>query len=102
MLAPADGEVVFAGNNGGYGKLIKIKHKYGIVTAYGHLQRIFVKKGQIIKIGQKIGKMGSTGRSTGQHLHYEIILNGKHVNPINFMRQGRRLLTRNIIQTSIS
>ena len=100
ILAPADGEIIFAGSNGGYGNFIKIKHKYGIVTAYGHLQKIFVKKGQKIKIGQKIAKMGNTGRSTGQHLHYEIILYGKHTNPINFIRQGRRLLTRNIIQTS--
>ncbi len=102
ILSPADGEIIFAGSNGGYGNFIKIKHKYGIVTAYGHLQKIFVKKGQKIKIGQKIARMGNTGRSTGQHLHYEIILYGKHVNPINFIRQGRRLLTRNIIQTSTS
>ena len=102
VLAPADGIIIFAGGNGGYGKMIKIKHDYGIITSYGHLQKILVKKGQRIKIGDRIGKMGSTGRSTGQHLHYEIIVNGKHVNPALFIREGKKLLTRNILQASSS
>ena len=80
--------------------MIKIKHEFGIITAYGHLQKIFVKNGDKVKIGKRIGKMGSTGRSTGQHLHYEIIVNGKHINPSIFMSEGKKLLTRSILQAS--
>ena len=100
VLAPADGTVFFAGTNGGYGKMVKIKHKYGIVTTYGHLQKILVSKGQKVTIGKRIGKMGTTGRSTGQHLHYEIWVNKKHVDPFIFIKEGKKLLTRNILQAS--
>ena len=100
VLAPADGTVFFAGNNGGYGKMVKIKHKFGIVTTYGHLQKILVTKGQKVTIGNRIGKMGTTGRSTGQHLHYEIWVNKKHVDPFIFIKEGKKLLTRNILQAS--
>ena len=100
VLAPADGIVIFAGGNGGYGKMIKIQHRYGIVTAYGHLQKVLVKKGQKVNIGTRIGKMGSTGRSTGQHLHYEIIVNKKYINPGIFIKEGKKLLTRNILQAT--
>ena len=98
--APADGTVIFAGRNGGYGNLIRIKHKYGVVTAYGHLQKVLVTKGQKVTIGKTIGKMGSTGRSTGQHLHYEIYIDKKHVDPGIFIKEGKKLLTRNILQAS--
>ena len=100
VLAPADGTVFFAGNNGGYGKMVKIKHKYGIITTYGHLQKITVSKGQKVVIGDRIGKMGTTGRSTGQHLHYEIWVNKKHTDPFLFIKEGKGLLTRNILQVS--
>ena len=100
VLAPADGTVFYAGTNGGYGKMVKIKHKYGIVTTYGHLQKILVRKGQKVTIGNRIGKMGTTGRSTGQHLHYEIWVNKKHVDPFIFIKEGKKLLTRNILQAS--
>ena len=100
VQAPADGTVIFAGRNGGYGNLVKIRHKYGIVTAYGHLQKVLVRPGQKVTIGKIIGKMGSTGRSTGQHLHYEIYINKKHVNPAIFIKEGKKLLTRNILQAS--
>jgi len=100
VLAPADGIVIFAGGNGGYGKMIKIQHRYGIVTAYAHLQKVLVKKGQKVNIGTRIGKMGSTGRSTGQHLHYEIIVNKKHIDPGFFIKEGKKLLTRNILQAA--
>ena len=100
VLAPADGTVFFAGINGGYGKMVKIKHKFGIVTTYGHLQKILVRKGQKVTIGNRIGKMGTTGRSTGQHLHYEIWVNKKHVDPFIFIKEGKKLLTRNILQAS--
>ena len=100
VLAPADGTVFFAGTNGGYGKMVKIRHKHGIVTTYGHLQKILVKNGQKVTIGNRIGKMGTTGRSTGQHLHYEIWVNKKHVDPFIFIKEGKKLLTRNILQAS--
>ena len=100
VLAPADGIVIFAGGNGGYGKMIKIQHRYGIVTAYAHLQKVLVRKGQKVNIGTRIGKMGSTGRSTGQHLHYEIIVNNKHIDPGIFIKEGKKLLTRNILQAA--
>ena len=100
VQAPADGTVIFAGRNGGYGNLVKISHKYGIVTAYGHLQKVLVRPGQKVTIGKIIGKMGSTGRSTGQHLHYEIYIDNKHVDPGIFIKEGKKLLTRNILQAS--
>ena len=100
VQAPADGTVIFAGRNGGYGNLVKIRHKYGIVTAYGHLQKVLVRPGQKVTIGKIIGKMGSTGRSTGQHLHYEIYIDKKHVDPGIFIKEGKKLLTRNILQAS--
>jgi len=81
---PADGVVVKSGWNGGYGNYIKVKHGNGYETVYGHLSKVSVKKGQKIKKGDVIGKVGSTGRSTGAHLHYEIIKNKKRVNPERF------------------
>jgi murein DD-endopeptidase MepM/ murein hydrolase activator NlpD len=83
-----------------YINLVKIRHKYGIVTAYGHLQKVLVRPGQKVTIGKIIGKMGSTGRSTGQHLHYEIYVDKKHVDPGIFIKEGKKLLTRNILQAS--
>ena len=68
----ADGVVTFAGYHGSFGKVIRIRHNYGIKTTYGHLAKILVKKGQIVSEGQVIGKMGRTGRVDGAHLHYEI------------------------------
>ena len=99
-MAPADGTVIFAGTNGGYGKMVKIKHGYGIITRYGHLQKVLVKKGQKVQIRDRIGKMGNTGRSTGQHLHYEILVNNKHIDPAIYIKEGKKLLTRNILQAS--
>lgn len=85
VIAPADGIVVFTGREGGYGNLITISHGYGISTRYGHLKKIFVKPGQKVQRGDIIGEMGSTGRSTGPHLHYEVRIYGKPVNPINYI-----------------
>ena len=84
ILAAATGEVIFAGwNSGGYGNLVKVKHPDGSVTFYAHNNKIFVRRGQKIKQGQQIAEMGSTGFSTGPHLHFEIRKNGtKAVNPI--------------------
>lgn len=87
IYATADGTVTDAGfNNGGYGNLIKLDHGRGIETRYGHLSAITVRAGERIKRGQLIGRMGSTGRSTGSHLHYEVRIDGRAVNPIPFMR----------------
>jgi murein DD-endopeptidase MepM/ murein hydrolase activator NlpD len=91
VRATANGKVVFAGNNGGYGKMIEIEHKSGLSTRYAHLSAIDVKVGQSIKIGQVIGKLGSTGRSTGPHLHYETRLDGEAVDPQKYLRAGIRL-----------
>jgi len=81
----ANGKVVFAGWYGGYGNCVRIAHANNYETLYGHLSRITVKVGQEVTVGQKIGEVGSTGHSTGAHLHYEIRLNGKPVNPIKFL-----------------
>lgn len=93
IYATADGVVSEAGwNNGGYGNLIKVDHGRGVETRYAHLSQIVVAPGQRVKRGQMIGKMGSTGRSTGSHLHYEVRIEGRAVNPIPFMKSTDYLL----------
>lgn len=87
IYATADGVISEAGyNNGGYGNLIKIDHGRGIETRYGHLSNVGVRAGQRVTRGQLIGRMGSTGRSTGSHLHYEVRIDGRAVNPVPFMK----------------
>lgn len=81
----ATGRVVFAGRYGGYGNCVRIEHANNFETLYGHLSRITVKVGQEVTVGQKIGEVGSTGHSTGNHLHYEVRKNGKAINPIKFL-----------------
>jgi murein DD-endopeptidase MepM/ murein hydrolase activator NlpD len=81
----ANGKVVFAGWYGGYGKCVRISHGNNFETLYGHLSRISVRQGQEVTAGEKIGEVGSTGRSTGTHLHYEVRKNGKAVNPVKFL-----------------
>ncbi|PJJ83264.1 M23 family metallopeptidase [Mucilaginibacter auburnensis] len=81
----ANGRVVAAGWAGGYGNCVRVKHNNGYETLYGHLSRITVKVGQKVSVGDKVGQVGSTGRSTGAHLHYEVRLNGKPVNPTRFL-----------------
>jgi len=85
VYASADGIVIFTGYKEGYGLEIEISHQNGIITRYAHLSRILVSPGQKIKRGEIIGKVGSTGRSTGSHLHYEVIINGRPVNPLNYI-----------------
>lgn len=85
VIATADGTVEQAGWNGGYGKCILIRHKNGYQTLYGHLSKIRVKKGEKVKSGDLIGNIGSTGRSTGPHLHYEVIKNKKKINPFPYI-----------------
>jgi murein DD-endopeptidase MepM/ murein hydrolase activator NlpD len=91
VRATANGNVVSAGWSGGYGRMIEIDHGNGISTRYGHLSEIGVKIGDTIKIGQVIGEVGSTGRSTGPHLHYETRIDGEAVDPQKFLRAGVRL-----------
>jgi murein DD-endopeptidase MepM/ murein hydrolase activator NlpD len=87
IYATADGTVLRAGwNSGGYGNLVEIDHGRGITTRYGHMSAILVHAGDHITRGQQIGRMGSTGRSTGNHLHYEVRIDGRAVNPIPFMK----------------
>ncbi len=85
IFATANGIVEYAGWGKGYGKMVKIKHKYGYETLYAHMFYIKVKAGQRVKAGQIIGYAGSTGRSTGVHLHYEIRRYGKLINPIRML-----------------
>ena len=91
IFAPADAVVLRAGRNGGYGNFIELEHKNGLVTRFGHLNKIKVKKGQSITKHDVIGLMGSTGRSTGTHLHYEVLLNGKQVNPLKITKALSRV-----------
>lgn len=85
VKAMAKGEVAFAGQRGGFGNCIILKHGNGFETLYGHLSKILVSSGQQIEIGQQIGNIGSTGRSTGPHLHYEVHRNGEKINPQSFL-----------------
>ena len=84
--ATADGVVTHAGWQSGYGRLVKIQHEFGIETRYAHQSKLFVKVGQRVSRGQKIGAMGNTGRSTGTHLHYEVRVGGKPVNPMIYIK----------------
>jgi murein DD-endopeptidase MepM/ murein hydrolase activator NlpD len=87
IYATADGTVLRAGwNSGGYGNLVELDHGRGIATRYGHMSAILVHAGERITRGQQIGRMGSTGRSTGCHLHYEVRIDGRPVNPVPFMK----------------
>lgn len=86
ILAADNGTVTFAGWNGGYGKMVEINHNNGMKTVYAHLSSIDVRVGQTVAKGQKIGVMGSTGRSTGTHLHFEVYKNGQLQNPIDYLR----------------
>ncbi|MBW1920048.1 MAG: peptidase M24 [Deltaproteobacteria bacterium] len=85
IVAPADGVVASVGWDFGYGRTVLIHHGYGLDTKYAHLAKILVKKGQVVKRGQKIGLVGNSGRSTGPHLHYEVHLNGVPVNPFHYI-----------------
>ena len=85
IVAPADGEVIVAGKKRALGNTLTIRHGYGIETIYGHMAELDVKRGDKVKRGQKIGLMGNTGRSTGPHLHYQVMVNGNPVNPQNYI-----------------
>jgi murein DD-endopeptidase MepM/ murein hydrolase activator NlpD len=89
--ATASGTVTSAGWSGGYGRMIEIDHGNGLATRYGHLSEIEVHPGETIRIGQVIGRVGSTGRSTGPHLHYETRVHGEAVDPDKFLRAGMHM-----------
>ncbi len=89
IFATADGVVTHAGWQSGFGRLVKIKHEFGIETLYAHNTSIRVKVGQRVSRGDHIADMGSTGRSTGTHLHYEVRVNGKPVNPMTYIKAAR-------------
>ena len=91
VRATATGKVTIAGREGGYGNMVEISHGNGLATRYGHLSEISVKIGQVVRIGEIVGRIGSTGRSTGPHLHYETRVNGEAVDPQKFLRAGLRL-----------
>lgn len=85
IYATADGMIAHAERMGGYGNMVEIDHGKGIATRYGHMSRLLVEPGTRVSRGQLIGLMGSTGRSTGPHLHYEVRIDGHAVNPVPFL-----------------
>jgi murein DD-endopeptidase MepM/ murein hydrolase activator NlpD len=91
VVATSPGVVSFAGVKTGYGFVVEVDHGHGFKTRYGHLRDLQVSRGERVAIGQRIGSMGSTGRSTGTHLHYEVWFRGRAVDPINFLRAGRHV-----------
>jgi len=90
VVAPADGIVTRVGRAGGFGNSVLLSHGQGIVTRYGHLQATNVKVGQRVKRGDAIATVGSTGRSTGPHLHYEVLVHRRHVDPVNYIVEEYR------------
>lgn len=89
IYATADGTVIHAGWENGYGQLVTIKHDFGVETRFAHMSKIRVKVGQKVSRGDQIGDMGSTGRSTGNHLHYEIRIGGRATNPMTYIKAAR-------------
>ena len=91
VLATAPGKVVYAGWYGRYGRMVEIDHGYGIHTRVAHMRKIYVKVGQKVEFRDKVGMQGSSGRSRGPHVHYEIRLDGKPLDPMNFLKAGRNV-----------
>lgn len=91
VVATSPGTVVYAGTRSGYGYTVEIDHGHGFKTRYAHLRDIQVRTGERVAIGQRVGSMGSTGRSTATHLHYEVWFRGRAVDPVNFLRAGRHV-----------
>ncbi len=89
IYTTGDGVVTFAARSSGYGNLVKIKHAFGFETRYAHMSKIRVTEGQRVSRGERIGDMGNTGRSTGTHLHYEVRVDGKAVNPMTYIKAAR-------------
>ncbi|MFT4149657.1 MAG: DUF5930 domain-containing protein [Paracoccaceae bacterium] len=91
IYATGDGVVIHAGWENGYGRSVVVQHDFGIKTRYGHMSQIRVSEGQKVSRGDRIGDMGNSGRSTGTHLHYEVIIGGKPVNPMTFIKAGNHV-----------
>ncbi|NNC36919.1 MAG: M23 family metallopeptidase [Hyphomonadaceae bacterium] len=89
IVATADGKISFSGRRPGYGRVVEIDHGYGFKTRYAHLEKTYVKRGQKIEKGEKIAGMGSTGRSTSTHLHYEVMFDKRTLNPEKFLKAGQ-------------
>lgn len=91
VRATGKGTVVKAGWNGGYGRMVEVDHGDGLVTRYAHMSAISVAVGDPVAVGSEVGKVGSTGRSTGSHLHYEVRRNGEALNPVRFLKVGKKI-----------
>ena len=89
ITATAAGRVKFAGTRSGFGRTVEIDHGNGFMTRYAHMHRVSVKRGQTVELHDKVGELGSSGRSTGPHIHYEILFKGKPLNPKRFIEAGR-------------
>ncbi len=85
VVATADGVTSFSGRQSNYGRLVILEHRFGLTTKYGHLREVVVDAGQFVRKGEVIGYVGATGRATGPHLHYEVRLNGRALNPLRFL-----------------
>jgi murein DD-endopeptidase MepM/ murein hydrolase activator NlpD len=85
LYAAADGRIILASYNGGYGRMVKIQHRFGFRTYYAHMSRVYVRTGQSVIKGQLIGRVGATGRVTGPHLHYEVRVGDRHIDPLPFL-----------------
>jgi murein DD-endopeptidase MepM/ murein hydrolase activator NlpD len=91
VLATASGRVVTAGWSGEYGNMVEIRHEFGLSTRYGHLTRVDVRVGQRVERRQTVGLLGSTGRSTGPHVHYEVLVDGRAIDPVRFLEAARHV-----------
>jgi murein DD-endopeptidase MepM/ murein hydrolase activator NlpD len=91
VRATGQGKVIAAGWNGGYGRMVEVDHGDGLTTRYAHMSKISVREGDIVERGDELGKVGSSGRSTGSHLHYEIRRGGTAINPLRFIKAGRKI-----------
>ena len=92
ILSPGEGKVIYAGKKGRYGLFVEIDHGMGLISRFGHLAAIKVDKGEYVLRGKIIGLLGNTGRSTGPHLHFEVLYRGKHLNPQKFLKAGNSVL----------
>lgn len=101
VISPSIGTVIAAGKFHDYGYAVILDHGYGITTRYGHLSKVLVKKGQTVKKGQSLGLQGSTGRSTGDHLHYEVRYHNRALNPKNFIKAGDLFFKSNTLEAII-
>ncbi len=95
VLSPGEGKVIYAGWRGLYGRMVEIDHGMGLISRYGHMAKVSVEKGEYIDRGNEIGLLGNSGRSTGPHLHFEVLYNGKQLNPLKFIRAGSDVLKQN-------